>query len=168
MTFQRDMEKKLTNPEVIPGMFALDVFICNRDRHEENVLFQRPSPDSGRYTCYLIDHSHALIGDFPNFGGLLQFMGDERNPDPKAFLRMAPRPLRGLVRRLSDFEPWVTRIEALSRTQLQDSLTRVPQEWKPAQDDCPALVDFLIQRKNTVRGLLEAGSSLFPALEMRG
>jgi len=152
------METKLVNPECIAGMMAFDVLVCNRDRHGQNMVFQHPSPGSDRYICNLIDHSHSLIGDFPNFQGLLQFL--QNCDDPTAFLQAIPAPLRQLVQNSTrPFDLWLQKIEALTRRELEDSSARLPLEWKPTPDDMVQLMDFLFGRKDKVRALLMAGLS---------
>lgn len=158
--FMPGMESKLLNPEAIFGMLAFDVLVCNRDRHSGNILFQRPSPGVAKYNLELIDHSHALIGDLANFAALEGFL--TKNPDPDSFLRKAPSELRGLVKDLAAFDPWIHKIESLSQTQLTDSAAQLPDEWKPNPDETGRLVDLLNSRRQAIRQLLESGKGQFP------
>lgn len=161
-SFELGMEGKLTNASAIRGMLALDVLLCNRDRHAGNVLVQRPSPNLDRYTLYLIDHSHALIGDMPNMEALMQFL--EHHPDPDPFLQVAPRELRALVTDWADFHPWLAGIESLTRTSLENILGGIPDEWRPQHNDCLLIIDLLLARKNRIRQLLDDGQVYFPNL----
>lgn len=161
-SFEPGMEAKLTNTNAIPGMLALDVLLCNRDRHRGNVLLQRPSPSLDRYTFYLIDHSHALIGDMPNMEALMQFLRGHRDPDP--FLQVVPLELRKLVSDWADFDPWLSRIESLTETNLKNILVGIPDEWRPQHNDCSLIIDFLRARMNRVRHLLIDGRAYFPKL----
>lgn len=165
-SFSPGMEAKLVNPDVIPGMLAFDVLVCNRDRHAGNVLFQRPSPTLDKYSCVLIDHSHALIGPLQSFAAFQTFLAS--NPDPDSFLRGTPSQLRALVNNLDVFDPWIRRIEGLSVSQLSDSLARIPPEWVPSGNDCRDLLDFLVLRKNRVRTLVRSAVSNFPSLQSGG
>jgi len=160
-SFEMGMESKLMNPEVVAGMLAFDVLVCNRDRHRGNILLQHPSPDMGGYTLHIIDHSHALIGNLPNYDTFVEFIG--ANLDPDAFLRVAPVEIRSLVQCLDDFAPWVKRINRLTRTQIESSVTHMPREWRPMPDDTTKLVDFLVERKAKIAGLIKAGVGNFPA-----
>lgn len=161
-SFEAGMEAKLTNANAIPGMLAFDVLVCNRDRHGGNVLLQRPSPNLDRYTFYLIDHSHALIGDMPSMGTLMEFL--DRHHDPNSFLQVAPLQLRALVSDWADFDPWLLKIESLTETNLENILVGIPDEWRPQQNDCVLIIDFLLARKNRVRHLLGDGRLCFPKL----
>lgn len=161
-SFQPGMETKLTNPEAVIGMLAFDVFVCNRDRHAGNVLLQRPSPEMERYTLYLIDHSHALIGDLADVAELERWRSS--HPDPGSFLRVAPQELRGLVDDAARFDPWVSRIGALTRSQLEDSAARIPSGWKPSPDEIPSLIDFLMDRRSAMRGLMGQAGPYLPSL----
>jgi len=160
-SFEVGMETKLMNPEAVVGMLAFDVLVCNRDRHHGNVLLQHPSPDMGGYILHVIDHSHALIGNLPNFEALLEFVA--ANPDPDAFLRVAPVEIRSLVQSLDEFAPWIQRINDLTETQIESSVSHIPREWRPMPDDSVKLVDFLLERKAKVPGLIKAGIGNFPA-----
>lgn len=161
-SFEPGIEAKLTNANAVPGMLAFDVLLCNRDRHRGNVLLQRPSPSLDRYTFSLIDHSHALIGDMPNMEALIQFL--RRHYDPAPFLQVAPLELRQLVTGWADFDPWLSRIESLTETNLENILSGIPDEWRPRDDDCSLIMDFLFARKNRVRQLLFDGRAYFPKL----
>ncbi|MBA7678366.1 hypothetical protein ES703_86640 [subsurface metagenome] len=161
-SFEPGMEIKLTNANAIPGMLAFDVLLGNRDRHRGNVLFQRPSPNLDRYTFYLIDHSHALIGDMPDMETFTQFL--EQHNDPTPFLQAAPEQLRALVSDWADFDPWLAKIESLTGTNLHNILVGIPSEWIPHQGDCSLIIDFLLARKNRVRHLLVDGRLYFPKL----
>ena len=114
----------------------------------------------GGYTLHVIDHSHALIGNLPNFDAFVAFVG--ANPDPDAFLRVAPLEIRSLVQCLDDFAPWIQRINNLTENQIERSVTHMPGEWRPMPDDTTKLVDFLLERKGKVAGLIKAGIGNFP------
>jgi len=164
-SFQPGMEAKLTNPEAVIGMIAFDVFVCNRDRHSGNVLLQRPSPDMERYTLYLVDHSHALIGDLADMGDFARWCNS--HPDPGSFIQVAPQELRGLVDDLARFDPWVSRIGALTRSQFEESAARIPTSWKPSPDEIPSLIDFLISRQNAMQGLIGQAGPYLPNLNVQ-
>lgn len=165
-SFEPGMEAKITNANAIPGMLAFDVLVCNRDRHGGNVLLQRPSPNLDRYTFYLIDHSHALIGDMPNMKALTQFLDNHHDPAP--FLQVAPMQLRALVSGWDDFDPWLAKIESLTRTGLENILIGIPAEWRPKENDSALIIDFLLARKDRVRSLLHDGQVYFPEIDVKG
>lgn len=157
--FSPGMENQLTNPEVVPGMIAFDVWICNRDRNAGNMRFQRPSPGLRKYTVSLIDHSHSLIGDLPDIYELYHRI-DEQG-DPAWFAAPTPIQLRRLVISVEDFEPWLDKIEGIDPTQLSDTLDAIPSEWVPDSDQSKELVRFIINRAGKVRSLIEGNPELF-------
>ena len=160
-TFMAGMENKLVNIEAVCGMLLLDVLICNRDRHAGNVVLQHPSPDMDGYVLNVIDHSHALIGDLPDFQTFVNYV--HFNPDPDTFLRIAPPQLRSIVQGMDNFDLWIKKVENIAESQIKNSATHIPIEWRPTPDDTNKLVDFLIERKSKIRGLIGAGISNFPA-----
>lgn len=157
--FMPGMENKLTNANMIPGIFAFDILICNRDRHHNNILFQRPNPGADKYTCILIDHSHALIGNMQNKEAFERFI--RNNQDPGAYIGSVPQQLKDLIVSMEDFDPWIDKIEALSHSDLQSSLAGIPSEWRPTPDESPELIDFIIFRKDNIRSLLSNSESYF-------
>lgn len=58
---KRDLRRYFRNPDALVRMFVFDVFVCNHDRHEGNVLYTI-SPASVKHEIYLIDHDLALYG----------------------------------------------------------------------------------------------------------
>lgn len=158
--FMPGMESRLMNPDAIFGMLAFDILVCNRDRHSQNILFQRPSPGVANYSLQLIDHSHALIGELADFAALEKFIGS--NPDPDAFLRKVPVQLRALVNDLADFDPWINKIENLPLAVLKDSVAQIPSSWKPNPDETGRVIDFVDSRKEAIRPLLQSGKDQFP------
>ena len=158
-SFELGMEQNIINLEVVAGMIAFDVWVCNRDRHRGNVLLQRPSDGMQRYTLSLIDHSHALIGDLPDITALQRFIA--RNNDPSCFIMLMPQQLRDTVRHLGEYTPWLMKIEAFDMEQLRASAERIPTEWIPDQKQLADLIEFLAQRASTVSSLIMDNPQLF-------
>lgn len=74
-------------------------------------------------------------------------------------------PLRGVYARnhvyagvagWESFEPWLSRIEGISRSLLEDVAGAIPTDWYGDQDDLARLIEQLWQRRTEVRGLIEA------------
>lgn len=48
--------------KLLAKMLVFDVFINNIDRHGDNFMISRVSPQEEKYKFHLIDHGHALLG----------------------------------------------------------------------------------------------------------
>lgn len=149
----------MINKEVVSGMIAFDVWMCNRDRNTGNVLFQRPSPGVKQYTMSLIDHSHALIGDLPNIQVLYQHI--QAQGDPKWFVGATPMELRSMVKTADNFEVWLKGIEELDMTQVRQAGEVLPKEWILNIEQYDELLQFIANRAREVRRLITANPNLF-------
>jgi hypothetical protein len=165
-SFEPGMEQNIINCEVIAGMIAFDVWICNRDRNPGNVLLQRPSDGMQKYTLSLIDHSHALIGDLPNLDALRQFI--ERNNDPRCFVRPTPHQLRSVVCRMGEYMKPLMKIESFDIGQLAQVIQRIPTEWIPNQEHLVDLVKFVGERATEVKSLIMDNKQLFVSPTSQG
>lgn len=157
------MQEKLVNPQIIAGLIVFDVLVCNRDRHGENVLMQRLNPELDQYQLQLIDHSHSLIGDLPDFAALVRWMDDY--PDPGAYLRKLPQELRMMVTGHDEFDPWLNMVENLPLQVIDDSYASIPEDWRPNPDDTFQVIDLVDQRRTEVRALLLEANDLLPGLK---
>jgi hypothetical protein len=141
---------KLVNPEAIPSVLAFDVFVCNWDRKDENLLVQKVDPKMEMYELFMIDHSAAMGGDCS--GDIVHWLNSDK--DTKSYLER-PSHLLGCIESLQDFEPFLARLEALRPQDNADIVDAVPHEWRPRhQDKTDRLSGFLIRRKRDVRTLL--------------
>jgi hypothetical protein len=152
------MESNLTNLDVVPAMFAFDVLVCNPDRNRGNIVFQKVSPTLERYRLQMIDHSHALGGDRANMDDFIKSV-----KDPQTYLQYWPE-LRATVTAKAQFEPFLQRVEALTRPQVEEIVDTVAAEWRPNPDQTPSLTGFLLQRATQLRSLMSQVGALFPNL----
>lgn len=160
--YSSGLEAKIINPDMILGMFAFDILICNRDRHANNILFQRPNPNVDRVDCILIDHTHALIGDLADFSTFSNWHNS--HPDPLSYIQKPPPQLRAMIGSLDDFDPWILRIQQMDRSVLEESIQTMPGEWLPSTDDADQLIDFLVNRRHQMKQLIRNSKQAFPSL----
>lgn len=156
--FKSGMESNLTNIDVLPGIFAFDVLVCNFDRNRRNLVFQKVSPALERYRVVMIDHSHALGGDKASTRDFLASV-----QGPQAYLQYWPE-LRATIASSAQFEPLLRKAEGLKHSDLVEIVGAVPAEWRPSPDESSRLIDFLLKRASNLRDLMSQTSSLFPNL----
>lgn len=137
---------------VFLGAFVFDKWTCNCDGRQ--VIFYRSADEEGSaYSAFLIDHGFCFNDGEWNF------------PDS---------PIRGLyprrlvyerVRGLKSFEPYLSTIENLEPSQLEDCVRGIPTQWCGEEpDQLMRLVEQLEARRRKLRqAIIDAkNSSLAP------
>ena len=136
---------------VFLGGLVFDKWTCNCDGRQ--VVFFRSVDEEPGYSALLIDQGFCFND------------GDWTFPDS---------PIRGLyprrlvyekVQGLNSFEPFLSRVENLERSQIQDCVSRMPPEWcGPDPSQLNWLVETLYKRRRGVRqAIIDAkNSSLKP------
>lgn len=134
------------------GAYVLDKWTCNCDGRQ--VIFYRTVDQSGsRYSATLIDHGFCFNDGEWNF------------PDSPIRSLYPRRLVYESVRGLRSFEPYLSRIENIGATELEECLQEVPAEWcGDDPDQISRLAEQLYQRRRRVRQLIidAKGSSLRP------
>lgn len=152
----------LTNKDKVADLIAFDVFVCNPDRHDGNIIVQKVSPVLHLYTFFVIDHSHALVGTRTRAQQLIS-----GSTDTTSYLRHN-RMLLALIHSLTQFDEFIGRVQALTKTEIAEVIDSVPKVWRPTPDDTLSLVPFLVRRKEQLRELLREARDCFPNLVQGG
>jgi len=139
-------------PSAFVGAFVFDKWTCNCDGRQ--VIFHRPAGDeSSAYSVAMIDHGFCFND------------GDWTFPDS---------PVRGIYPRrlvyekvtgLKSFEPFLSRIENLTASGLEECAEDIPANWcEPDAGQLARLMEALYARRRTVRqAIIDAkNSSLDP------
>lgn len=140
--FPVEMLVRVRNLETFAGMLALDKWTGNANGRQ--AAFWRKLRDQ-KYTVTFIDQGYCFNA------------GEWTFPD---------YPLRGVYPRnevyesvtgWESFEPWLSRIEAMSAEQIWLEAGAVPPEWYGGEwESLEKLVEVLIERRQKVRELIEA------------
>lgn len=137
-------------PLIFQGAFAFDKWTCNCDGRQ--VIFHRPADGRGSpYSVAMIDHGFCFND------------GDWTFPD---------NPIRGLYPRrlvyekvtgLGSFEPFLSRIENLTASELESCAEGIPKKWcEPNPDQLGRLIEVLYSRRHTLRqSIIDAKNSSF-------
>ena len=134
------------------GMLVFDKWTCNTNGRQAIFFLE---PGRSRYQAMIIDQGFCFNAGEWNF------------PDA---------PLRGLYNRhivyrhitgMNSFEPWLGRVERLSREQLGEMAASIPPEWyNDEYDKLEELIQRLEQRRHGVRELIvsarDSGRQPFP------
>lgn len=143
------------NSDQVPGVLIFDVFVCNPDRHEGNVLLHQFQQQPLAIKLWIIDHSHALVSTKQNVAALVT-----ANHNTQVYLKL---PHHGaVVKQRSQFESFLERLEALDSTAFQEITASLPAEFIPKGADLVSLTDFLIRRRDEVRTLIQTAFQHLP------
>ncbi|AIQ11962.1 HipA family kinase [Paenibacillus durus] len=136
------------------GMIVFDHWINNWDRHtaESNLLY---IPDERK--IQLIDHSDAFFGPYWDKE---EFMEDSDRMDVfwgPLYERFVP-----FIDGPDPFGHYVSLVEQVSEKTVIQAVQGLPKQWNISREDVTGLIDFLMCRKNLVRGALEELRDYFP------
>lgn len=124
------------------GAYVLDKWTCNCDGRQ--VIFYRTIEQSGnRYSATLIDHGFCFNDGEWNF------------PDSPIRSLYPRRLVYESVRGLRSFEPYLSRVENIDASDLEQCLREIPSEWcgdEPEQ--LSRLIERLYERRRRVRQLI--------------
>ena len=136
------------NGEFVYRVAAMDVWLCNGDRHDRNILAARIDDDTGdpQYRLYAIDHERAILRP------------DQRIEDLERQTRMGSQEfvgaLRSYIKDLEGLAEPVEDIEALPVQDIRELVGNVPDPWL-STDEKMAYVSFLDERRKLLREILK-------------
>jgi HipA-like kinase len=124
------------------GAYVLDKWTCNCDGRQ--VIFYRTIEQKGsRYSATLIDHGFCFNDGEWNF------------PDSPIRSLYPRRLVYESVRGLQSFEPYLSEIENIAATELEDCLDEVPRDWcGDDPEQISRLAERLYERRRRVRQLI--------------
>jgi len=142
------------NPSTTAGVIAFDCWIGNPDRHEHNLAYVRGEP---KIPVTVFDHSHALLG--VQAGAAVQRLRNMvDNPLVSGILRQHITSSR-------EFRDWSNRINAVSSELIRDICRTVIHVDGITADECIAIAEFLIHRKDRVLEMIRASKGRMPAVQ---
>lgn len=148
------------SPEQLHGMICFDLFLCNNDRKTDNLVIGEDKK------VWFIDHANALF--YRPTGGIPA--GIPRLRSVRSELRaMFDKPHR-FMEAMSSWEhinTWCERISRIPSHFTQSVIENLP-EGILSEEERGFLFEFLEERKNGMRAIIEGNQSLFPLLRNRG
>ena len=124
---------------IFPGAFAFDKWTCNCDGRQ--VIYHRPADDKASpYSVAMIDHGFCFND------------GDWTFPDSPTQGLYPRRLVYEKVTGLNSFEPFLSRIENLTASELESCAEGIPKRWcEPDPDQLGHLIEVLYSRRLTLR-----------------
>lgn len=152
--------KRCENRDRIYGIAVFDCWLINQDRHAANLIVRRVRLRQERFLLLLNDHSHLLVSPLgPEKIGRLMSRVDA---PPNLFVSLPL--IRANVVDPAEIHAVIDQIEALSDADIQAVVESTPDQLLAAADRA-IYSQFLIERRTRLRGLMQAGSSIFPNLK---
>jgi hypothetical protein len=160
-----DLFLRCENRERVYALVTFDAWICNGDRHAQNLIVRRVSPQSSsgssgqeRLLLLLNDHSHCLMPPNQGPGACAAQTGNPvQNYVSLDFVRTFVRDTQSL--RLA-----LDAIEALNADKIAGVIHSTPEALLRVDERQPVL-DFLLARRAILRSLFVSGRQAFANLE---
>lgn len=146
--------EKAYNIDCIPGMYVLDNYLTNADRHYGNIILCNKFYGN---QIVLIDHSHCFFKPQWTSLELLSLTNYE-----KILTRGIYSDIAYLVKGPAPFEEWFNTLENVPEEQIVSIVDEIPREWNIANEDKDALLFYLIHRKRKIRVLFTSRKNHFP------
>jgi len=142
--------KQCRNIGDVPLLLLFDLWVCNEDRWDSNLLICRPEDDPDTYEFVVIDHSHALLGD-----ANLPYSALDINPkDCFTFNELTEQ-----ITSHADWDPALSALRGLHDEVIMDVVNALPDVARGGLDT-EWLIKRLIQRREQVASLLEHARAL--------
>jgi hypothetical protein len=148
------------SPVLAAGIVLFDIIIGNIDRHDRNIAFL----SDGRLAIF--DHGHALFG-------ALEAQGPDRFAAIKDDLaitwewggRQGRHCILDHLTSQAHFDEWLARFSELPGWQVRDSVMAAGGIDPASPDDLAACAEFLLERKNRVRELVDHNPHEFRGIQ---
>lgn len=167
------MQKNTFDPAITPDTLArcdnldrvydlvvFDTWLCNEDRHEQNLLVRRPPQSGGTETLFLLlnDHSRCLLPPGLTPATMATHWLGTR---PERFIRLDY--LKGHITNRKRLADAVDAVEQLEEDVVRTFVRLVPEEWLAVAERQP-VEDFLLARRAELRRVFNESAQVFPAL----
>ncbi len=150
--------EKIDNPNAIAGLVVVDTWLRNTDRYYlpkgrvnwDNVFFSKESSEKGKLSLRAMDFSHAI-----QFGGELNAsVSSITNIKDDEVFGMFPEFRKKLSR--DAIRHFASILGSLSRSQIEDAVGLIPQQWHLDSSIRSSLANSLFQRASFVAETIES------------
>jgi hypothetical protein len=139
------------NPSTAAGVIAFDCWVGNPDRHEHNLAYVR---GEWKVPVTVFDHSHALLG--VRAGAAVQQLCTTLDEPVISGI------LRQHITSSTEFEYWANRIGAVPVELIRDICQTVVHPDGITADECTAVTEFLIHRKDRILEMIQSSKGRMP------
>lgn len=149
-----DARKIVTNHGSMAwGIILFDIWVANSDRHKRNIAY-----DEAGDKIQIFDHSHAFFHDANDPKAKLEGLSDDLGIGEKHILAQQVTTLDGMPE-------WVDKFGAIPRFYIEEVIRSAVGVGLP-QESVQACTEFLCERKDRLRELVENNLEQFPNLNV--
>jgi hypothetical protein len=152
--------KKCENRERVYDLVVFDSWICNVDRHHENLIVRqtrKPKDAELRHLLLLNDHSHCLIQP----GGTPATLKSLLAAPPGNFVRLGF--VGAAIRDPQKLGNSIEKARNIHSDDLKNMIQLIPQEFL-SMGERPTVEEFLLERKSGLKAIFQNGRDFFPNL----
>lgn len=150
--------QKCENRDRAYGVVVFDCWLINKDRHGANLVVRNSR--NGNHLMILNDHSHLLVSPLGPF--TTKSLARSVAVPPASFICLPF--IRDAITDPAMVRIVLDQIEALPEQFIRDAVHSTPQPLLSLPDQA-FYADFLVARRDRLREVMQAGSSVFPKLE---
>lgn len=149
-------------PKLCAGLVLFDAWVANCDRHRGNVSVDTSSSPP---QMSVFDHSHALFGYTPGGGvARLTELRDRLGLTGGSKTKGNRHCLLDALASDAHFLHWLTRIKEVPRFQIEE-VCATATDGGATPDELAAAVDFLVHRRDTLSGIVNAHQAEFKGVK---
>lgn len=147
---------QLRNSDVLGGIVVFDLWLCNTDRKNANLCVEKFSDNTEK--LFLVDHGHTLLTS----GSVVALRSAEFG-DGRRVLALCPD-LVSSVKNVNEFGRGLQALQSITDQEIGQWIEDSPAEWIPDNAVLGGLKDFLLERRDNMKPILEGSLGLFPNL----
>jgi hypothetical protein len=156
-----DLLQRCSNRERVYDLVAFDTWLCNIDRHEENLLVRTSARGPGQITPTLLlnDHDRCLVlpGETP--AGLMEKLAWDFT------MQLVRLPfVRDAIAEARFLRTAIDKVESITDAMVDGVVASLPEALLPRAERA-SVVAFLKERRDTLRELIRAHRSFFRNLD---
>lgn len=150
---------KASNLADLAGIMVFDTWMHNQDRADNMTNLQVVRDAASSYRVIIYDHGWAF-GGTPVWSAESLREQRERilvpNIDGSVYGQFKP------YVKPTDFEPWLSKLEALDPAIIAQLIEEIPEEWEVSREEKQALLDYLTSRQRLARPVMMSLKDRYP------
>ncbi len=156
----KELLESCLNRDLVYELVAFDTWLCNIDRHQENLVVRRRRTRRGpdQRLLLLNDHSHCLMVPGLTPARLYELLGTT----PAQYLRLDF--VRDAIIDPTRLREAIDAIRLMEDGRIRAELQGVPEAFLP-RDERPLVEEFLLKRKAGLLAVFKAATWDFPNLQ---
>jgi hypothetical protein len=154
-----DLLRRCQNADRVYEIVVLDAWLCNLDRHQENLVVRRFKKRSDQFQLILNDHSHCLVSPYiPT----LDLLAERLDSLPGSYVSLPF--VRERIKRADRLGEALSGVESLSDDHVRAAVRSIPESLLD-QYHRDGYERFLICRRPRLRALFQRDAPAFPNLK---